>query len=1110
MNNGNSMTMDYFRRGFFSRVVSVLTTFFFTFVFYLNPATKAMADELTKDEKREAALEALQEATPEQKLGHRLDKLRDKIVLQMPQAKEDKAKHANWLTKAKQAILSDMPVSDDDAKELKKLQASIDSAYQESIANFEKDADTILSNGNGKALSLEAQKLVRERHAQALKSVKEKFKATQDQLAAVIAADSVDTQQQALDTLSKSLAKTQFKRSHTPATPDHLPWGTSEGKVREPVETKQDLHAALGTTPTDNVQLAMAETGSSVASVVMAEALAAATINITTELGESPDVQITPEIRALARTLHNNSTEIYAWVHNNIRFIPSHGSIQGSQYTLETKQGNAIDTASLLIALLRASNIPSHYAYGTVEIPIDQVMNWVGGVASPLAVQDLLSQGGIPNILVKKNGVLASFRMEHVWVEAWVDYSPSRGKKAKIGDTWVPMDASFKQYEFSQKLDVKSQIATEANALSGTLQSKAVINTTEGWAQNVPQVDIDLTAKTVEDQIKTFVDQQDVNMTLNEALGIGDISIIPPRPLAAGLPYQRIVTSSSFAEVPDNLRYKFKYSLATTINGYANDPLFVVELPTVKLAGKKLAVSFKPSTKADEDVIASRVPAPEPDGSIDPNKLPSSLPGYMIKLTAEFTTDSSTIASAPVGAMGEELHEELGFWSPKNGWEVSENKPINGEYRAIGLDLQGMGLYQAEKLKAKLESTKAKLVSGDKSQLTNLTRHEMTGDLLFGTIFNYFAMNDVQDRVTAQSTNIINYRLPSYGVFNTKLTPHFWFGIPRNVDFGGVQMDIDRMAYQTVSRSNIKSEVLNYAQIVGSRGSAMEHLVPEQNLSTENAKMNGVSAVKALAIAGSQGQKIWTISSNNIQLAMTKITIDQSSKDDIRNAVGAGKVVTAHEAPINFGGWIGEGYIISDPQTGSAAYMIGGGQNGSDTVGDAAKKLGWAEFTSPIPQLSPQMALMANYIGYSISYIKGYVKCHEEVAKTIAFIVLIILLAILLDGLTLGAGTAPIAAMTGAILGGASASVAAAEEDGGSSCKMDCQKASKYQLKQAGIYGREHEFKTWWSAIPNSSFDICACADYSIVIYTVNKCGYMDSESIITDERWDGSTTWEP
>ncbi|AMS33208.1 hypothetical protein AEM42_13995 [Betaproteobacteria bacterium UKL13-2] len=53
---------------------------------------------------------------------------------------------------------------------------------------------------------------------------------------------------------------------------------------------------------------------------------------------------------------------------NNIRFVPSYGSVQGADDTLNKLAGNAFDTSSLLIALYRAANIPARYAYGTVEL----------------------------------------------------------------------------------------------------------------------------------------------------------------------------------------------------------------------------------------------------------------------------------------------------------------------------------------------------------------------------------------------------------------------------------------------------------------------------------------------------------------------------------------------------------------------------------------------------------------------------------------------------------------------------------------------------------------------------------------------------------------------
>jgi len=64
--------------------------------------------------------------------------------------------------------------------------------------------------------------------------------------------------------------------------------------------------------------------------------------------------------------------------------------VQGAQDTLDKKRGNAVDTASLLIAMLRSAKIPARYVYGTVEMPIDKAMNWVGG-----AKTGEMAQGGV-------------------------------------------------------------------------------------------------------------------------------------------------------------------------------------------------------------------------------------------------------------------------------------------------------------------------------------------------------------------------------------------------------------------------------------------------------------------------------------------------------------------------------------------------------------------------------------------------------------------------------------------------------------------------------------------------------------------------------------------
>jgi len=85
-------------------------------------------------------------------------------------------------------------------------------------------------------------------------------------------------------------------------------------------------------------------------------------------------------------------------------------------------------------------------------------------------------------------------------------------------------------------------------------------------------------------------------------------------------------------------------------------------------------------------------------------------------------------------------------------------------------------------------------------------------NLIYGTIFSCFALNNVQDEIAQQSTSII------------------------------------------------------------SRYSAMEHLVPEQMFSTDTAPAQGVSAIKTISLAV-EGQRIYTIDAGNVEQALATVDI---------------------------------------------------------------------------------------------------------------------------------------------------------------------------------------------------------------------------------------------
>ena len=74
--------------------------------------------------------------------------------------------------------------------------------------------------------------------------------------------------------------------------------------------------------------------------------------------------------------------------------------------------------------------------------------------------------------------------------------------------------------------------------------------------------------------------------------------------------------------------------------------------------------------------------------------------------------------------------------------------------------------------------------------------------------------------------------------------------------------------------------------------------MPEQlfdDPKTTEKEVKGVSAVKALQIAQQQGQTIYTITKENYNQVLPKLSLSANVMSDIQNAINADKVVTVHE-----------------------------------------------------------------------------------------------------------------------------------------------------------------------------------------------------------------------
>jgi len=147
-------------------------------------------------------------------------------------------------------------------------------------------------------------------------------------------------------------------------------------------------------------------------------------------------------------------------------------------------------------------------------------------------------------------------------------------------------------------------------------------------------------------------------------------------------------------------------------------------------------------------------------------------------------------------------------------------------------------------------------------------------------------------------------------------------------------MDIDRVVGSDVAQNADNAAVADFRRAVGGQYSAHEHLIQKSSLRIRatQPEPQAVSAVKALALAAGQGQRIYSLNAQNQAVhasAISQLAIDPAVKEEIANALAAGKSVTVHQASLSFAGFHGVGYIITDPETGAGAYKISDGANGA-------------------------------------------------------------------------------------------------------------------------------------------------------------------------------------
>ena len=169
------------------------------------------------------------------------------------------------------------------------------------------------------------------------------------------------------------------------------------------------------------------------------------------------------DIVALARQLDHNPVRMFEWVQQNIAFEPYYGSLKGAVGALWSKSGGATDQASLLVALLRASNIPARYVRGQVSVLDNtpqaadgRAPRWIGAKTYQAAA-NVLGHNGNPSAgtMANPSGQVVGVNLAHVWVQACLPYAAYRGTALDdSGHRWIPLDPAFKDQRYQAGISV--------------------------------------------------------------------------------------------------------------------------------------------------------------------------------------------------------------------------------------------------------------------------------------------------------------------------------------------------------------------------------------------------------------------------------------------------------------------------------------------------------------------------------------------------------------------------------------------------------------------------------------------------------------------------------
>jgi hypothetical protein len=296
--------------------------------------------------------------------------------------------------------------------------------------------------------------------------------------------------------------------------------------------------------------------------------------------------------------------------------------------------------------------------------------------------QDLLGQGGIPNVVITSGGEIIAIRLEHVWVEAFVDFEPSRGANHIKGDSWTPIDASFKRYELTGGTALFEEVPFNYSDLIDQLMQAADI---DDQVASITGIDLDIIMSTIhayDQNVRSFFEANSISDVIpEEVFSQLNIVSLSSSELSAGLPCQVLARSNSTAVLPDNLRHSAQINLyASELDKMFGSPSVSYHLPLPELNYRRLGIAYIPSNAQDAQLLQSYS-----------QKGATSIQPYLLRANPTIQVDGVSVATGVEVRMGVPQFIEVILKDTKGANRVTFDATSGDE---IVLGINGNGITQ--------------------------------------------------------------------------------------------------------------------------------------------------------------------------------------------------------------------------------------------------------------------------------------------------------------------------------------------------------------------------------------------------------------------------------